>query len=150
MTAITPLRGTRLYIKIGNGNSPETFAHPCLINTKRGISFKSSSNKVIIPDCDNPEDPAWSEAIKDALSASIDGAGTLDLVDTTIKFYDNWFRDSDPKNVQIWLGTVGYWGGAFDLNTWDINGDRNDNAQVSIALESNGILRPFNSGNSPA
>jgi hypothetical protein len=43
MTAITTLRGTQLYIKVGNGADPEVFAHPCLINTKRGIKFTSSS-----------------------------------------------------------------------------------------------------------
>jgi predicted secreted protein len=143
MVAITPLRGTQLYIKVGDGSSPEVFAHPCLINTKRGIKFASSTNKVIIPDCDNPEDPAWSEAIKDALSASIDGAGTLDNKAAVISFYDAWFRDVDSRNVRIYLGTMGHWSGAFHLTGWEINGDRNDNAQASISLESDGALSAF-------
>jgi predicted secreted protein len=144
MVAITPLRGTQLYIKVGDGATPtEIFTHPCLINAKRGIAFKSTSNKVIIPDCDNPEDPAWSEAIKDALSATIDGAGVLDNVAETISFYDAWFRDVAAKNVQVWLGTDGHWEGKFDLNDWGITGDRGGNAEVTITLESNGILGPY-------
>lgn len=143
MTAISDLRGTQLYIKVGDGAAPETFAHPCLINTKRGIKFTSSTNKVIVPDCDNPEDPAWSEAIKDSLGASIDGAGTHDNKAATVSFYDAWFRSKDPRNVQVWLGTMGYWGGAFQLTNWEISGDRNDNAQVSITLESDGALDAF-------
>lgn len=143
MTAIVALRGTQLYIKVGDGASPEVFSHPCLINTKRGIKFTSSSNKVIVPDCDNPEDPAWTEAIKDGLNASIDGAGTLDNKAATIQFYDGWFRSPDAKNVQVWLGTMGYWAGAFQLTSWELNGDRNDNAQATLTLESDGALEAF-------
>lgn len=143
MTALTKLKGTALYIKIGDGASPETFAHPCLINAKRGIKFTSSANKIVIPDCDNPDDPAWTEVIKDALSASIDGAGKVDNVLATIQFYDTWFRDEDSKNVQVWLDTVGKWTGAFQLTAWDISGDRNAYADVTITLESTGVLAPF-------
>lgn len=143
MAAITTLRGTQLYIKVGDGASPETFAHPCLINTKRGIKFQSSTNKVIVPDCDNPEDPAWSDAIKDALSASIDGAGTLDNKSAVVSFYDGWFRDTNSRNVQVWLGTMGHWDGAFHLTNWEVNGDRNDNAQATLTLESDGVLGEF-------
>jgi predicted secreted protein len=144
MTAIVPLGGPQLYIKVGDGaSSPETFTHPCLINTKRGISFTSTTNKVIVPDCDNPDDPAWSEAIKDALSASIDGAGTLDNKAETITFYDSWFRDKDTRNVQVWLGTVGYWVGAFHLTGWDITGDRGANVESSLKLDSSGMIAAF-------
>jgi predicted secreted protein len=140
MSAIVPLRGTQLYIKVYDGAA---YAHPCLINTKRGIKFQSSSNKVIVPSCDNPDDPAWTQAIKDALSASIDGAGTLDNKPATVSFYDAWFRSPDAKAVQVWLGTVGYWQGAFVLTNWELTGDRNENAQATLTLESSGALDPF-------
>lgn len=143
MAAVTTLRGTKLYIRIGDGASPETFAHPCLINTKRGIKFTSNTNKVIIPDCENLDDPAWSEVIKDGLMAAIDGAGTLDNKPETIAFYDEFFRSPDSKNVQVWLGTMGHWSGRFKLTNWEITGDRNDNAQASISLESDGELELF-------
>lgn len=143
MTAITTLRGTQLYIKVGDGATPEVFTHPCLINTQRGISFASSTNKVIVPDCDNPEDPAWSEAIKDALSATISGAGVLDNKIGTITFYDAWFRDTDSRNVQVWLGTLGHWPGAFHLTGWEVTGDRNNNAEATLTLESDGPIAAF-------
>ncbi len=98
---------------------------------------------MIVPDCDNPDDPAWQQAIKDALSAAIDGAGTHDNKAATVSFYDTWFREAGSKNVQVWLGTLGYWKGAFVLSNWEITGDRNDNAQVTISLESDGALDAF-------
>lgn len=141
MAAIQKIRGTQLYIKVSNGADPEVFTHPCLINTKRGIQFQSSTNKAIVPDCENPDDPAWSEAVKDALSALINGAGTLDTSD--VAGYDAWFRSPEPKNVQVWLGQMGHWDGAFHLTNFEITGDRGGLAETSISLESAGVIAPF-------
>ena len=139
--SIVTIRGTQLYIKIGNGASPEVFTHPCLINTKRGIQFQSSANKVIVPDCDNPDDPAWTQVVKDALNASITGSGVLDTTD--IAFYNDWYDSPDAKNVQVWLGAKGYWQGAFQLINFQITGDRNVNADVTLTLESHGPVAAF-------
>lgn len=138
---IAEIRGTQLMIKIGDAASPEVFSHPCLINTKRGIQFQSSANKVIIPDCDNPDDPAWVQVIKDQLSASISGAGVLDTAD--VADYDAWFNSDDAKNVEIWLGAIGKWTGSFKLTSWEVNGDRNQNAEVTLTLESHGALAAY-------
>lgn len=143
MTAITQLRGTQLYIKVEDDASPQVYAHPCLINAKRGIQFQSSTKELIVPDCDNPDDPAWSKAIKDALKAKIDGAGMLDNKAATISFYDSWFRAKTPKSVQVWLGTMGYWRGDFHLTDWGISGDRGENATATVTLDSDGALDSF-------
>lgn len=143
MTAISALRGTQLYIKVEDDASPAVFTHPCLINTKRGIKFTASTNKVIIPDCDNPDDPAWQQAMKDALSAAIDGAGKLDNKAATISFYDAWFRSKSAKMVRVYLGAVGYWQGAFQLTGWEISGDRGENCDASVTLESDGAMDAF-------
>lgn len=136
--AVDKVRGTQLYIKVGDGASPEVFTHPCLINTKRGIKFQSSTNKVIVPDCDNPDDPAWPETFVDGLNASLDGAGKLDAA--AIPAYDTWYRGGATKNIQVWLGTKGYWQGAFKLTGWEITGDRNDYCDVTVTIESDGAV----------
>ncbi|WP_441280085.1 phage tail tube protein [Bradyrhizobium sp. 63_E2_N1_3] len=141
MAAIQKIRGTQLFIKVGDGASPEVFAHPCLINTKRGIQFQSSTNKIITPDCDNPDDPAWTEAIKDSLGATINGAGTLDVA--SVSSYDAWFRSPDSKSVQVWLAALGHWGGFYHLTNFEITGDRGALAEASITLESDGIIPAF-------
>jgi predicted secreted protein len=135
---ISTIRGTQLLIKVGDAASPEVFAHPCLINAKRGFKLAVSSNKIVVPDCDNPDDPAWQEVIKDVLSASIDGAGKLDTAD--VADYHAWLVSKDPKNIQIWLGTVGHWAGAFHLTSFEVSGDRGALAEVSLALESEGVV----------
>lgn len=135
---IATIRGTQLLIKVSDGASPPVFTHPCLINAKRGFKLAVSSNKIVVPDCDNPDDPAWQEVIKDVLSASIDGAGKLDTAD--IADYHAWLISKDPKNIQIWLGDVGHWAGAFHLTSFDVSGDRGALAECTLALESDGIV----------
>jgi predicted secreted protein len=143
MAVANVIFGTQLFIKIGDGASPEEFVHPCLINAARGIQFSSNNNSVVVPDCDNPEDPAWQKIVKDALSVGITGEGKLDVVEATLTAYTAWWKSTLPKNVQVWLSTTGYWEGAFHLTDWDVTGDRGDFATASITLASDGEISDF-------
>jgi len=146
MAAPDTLNGTRLYIKIGDGEDPEEFAHPCLINAERGFTLRANTNDVSVPDCDNPDDPAWRELVKDVLSAGCNGAGILDAKIETIQFYTNWHRSKDAKNAQVWLGTIGYWPCKLQLTEWQITGERGNKIQNSITLESDGAVGEFTAG----
>jgi hypothetical protein len=139
--SIDKVRGTQLLFKIEDGSSPPAFAHPCLINAKRGIQFQSSTNKIIVPDCENPDDPAWQECTVDGLSATITGAGKLDAA--AVVEYDAWYRSGESKSVQVWIGTKGHWPGDFKLTNWALDGDRNDYANVNVTLESDGELGAY-------
>lgn len=136
------IKGTEVYIKIGNGADPEVFTHPCLINTQRGIQFQSNGTDVEVPDCDDPSAPAWTDHEKTGLSATITGAGKLDT--TSILTYDTWFRGNDAKNVQVWCAAKGYWQGGYKLTDFQVTGDRNgDKAEVSLSLKSHGVVQPY-------
>lgn len=141
MAQPTTLRGSQLLIKVSNGASPATFTHPCLINTERGIQFQSQGGDVIVPDCDNPDDPAWLELTKDGMSATVNGAGTLNLSD--VATFDTWFHSPDPKEIQVWLGTSGYWQFDAHLTEWQITGTRQEKAQVTLTLRSEGIVPAY-------
>ena len=144
MAAVKAMNGTSLLVQIGDGGSPEVFAHDCLINTERGIAFASETNRQVIPDCDTPEAPAWSVVNKDGLSATITGAGMLHTA--SVPDWDAWFNSDDAKNVRVLLNGVtlvnggGHWAGAFKLTAWEITGTRNEKAQVSVTLESDGAV----------
>jgi predicted secreted protein len=138
--AIQKLRGTQLFIKIET-STPGTFAHPCLINTKRGIKFTCNSNKIVVPDCDNPDDPAWQEVLVDALAMSISGTGVLDL--QGVADFSEWFMSGAGKNIQVWLGTFGYWEGSFKLTDFESSGDRNAYADCTIGIDSDGEIDAF-------
>ena len=143
MTAVKDLNGEKILIKIGDGGSPETFTHDCLINTERGIDFSGDVNQGVVPDCDDPSAPGWKYAIVDGLSATINGAGTLHSA--SVESFFNWFSSGASKNVQAWIDVLaadggGYWSGAFVLTSFSITGPRKDKATCSITLVSDGAL----------
>lgn len=140
MAKPTTIRGTQVLIKIGNAASPEVFTHPCLINMDRSIEFTANGNKIEVPDCTNPDDPAWTEFVKQTLDCTISGTGKLDNVGATIASYTTWLASPEPKNIQVWLGTVGRWAGTFHLTKFGVKGTRGDKAEVDITLESDGAV----------
>jgi hypothetical protein len=146
MALPTTLKGTQLYIKIGDGASPEVFLHPCLINSERGVTFTSTTNDIIVPDCSNPDDPAWRQVVKDVLSVNITGAGILDTVLGTIQTYTTWWKTDTTKKIQVWLGTIGYWEFDAKLTEWELGGERGNKVTNTLTIASDGAVSDFTSG----
>lgn len=144
MAPVKTINGQKLLIKVGDGASPEVFAPDCLINTERGIQFSSETNESIVPDCLDPDAPAWKELNVDGLSAAITGSGMLHT--TSIPDWDAWFRSGAAKNIRVELADValadggGYWEGAFYLTGWEVGGDRKQKSTSSITLASSGVV----------
>ena len=143
MAPVSTMSGTKLVVQLGDGGGPEVFAADCMINTERGIAFSSDTNDFIVPDCDNPDDPAWKEVVKDGLSASITGSGLLHTVNTEAWF--DWFKGSATKNCRVLVNVLaaaggGYWAGAFHLTSFEVTGTRGDKAQVSVTMVSSGAV----------
>jgi hypothetical protein len=142
MAPVPSVTGSKLRVNIGDGASPEVFTADCLINTSRGIKFQSDTNQTIMPDCDNPDDPAWKSVTKDGLSATITGAGRLYTASVS-DWYD-WFNGDDSKNVQFDLNVPlakggGYWQGAFKLTDFEVTSDGNkEQSTCNVTLISDG------------
>lgn len=147
MAAPTTVRGSQLLIKIGDGGSPEAFAHPCTINADRGISFDAEMGENNIPDCDDPEAPAWVGREKRTKSATINGAGILSAADQDI-FFD-WFDSENGKNVKVYTDIAGASGGRvytglFHCSKFEITGNRGEKALCNITLVSDGAVTKAN------
>lgn len=134
------INGEQILIKIGDGADPETFAHPALINTDRGIAFSSNVNSTPNPDPANVDAPAWNATDKDGLGATISGAGLLDLGD--VPDYFDWFISKDTKNVEAVLQKTGglKFKGAYHLTEFSITGQRKNKATCSITLVADGAV----------
>lgn len=138
---LKPIKGSQLLIKVGDGGTPEQFAHPCSINTTRGIQFTAETNDSTIPDCDNPDAIAWVGRDKKSLSATITGQGTLNAADQDI-FFD-WFESEDTQNVKVADTITGANGGriytgAFHLTQFEKTGTVGEKVTVNITLVSDG------------
>lgn len=137
--ALNTIYGSAVLVKIGDGADSETFTQPTLINTDRGIKFTCETNDISVPDPDNPDDPAWTELFKKAISVEVTGKGILDAVDGTMDTYTTWAGSQDAKNVQIWLSSgIGYWSGAFKLTDFEVSGTWGDDAEVNLTLKNHG------------
>jgi len=141
MAQPTSFNGAKILVKVGDGGSPETFAHPCLINSSRSVQSTASTTESAIPDCDNPEAPAWLEREKDTLSVTITGEGIMDASDTSDYFA--WLTSENSKNVKAVVNNGGganefTFDGKFHLTEFQVSGERKERAQVSITLVSTG------------
>jgi predicted secreted protein len=140
MAAVDVINGEKILIQIGDGADPEVFAHPCLINTERGIQFSSSVTSEVVPDCATPGDPAWTSTEVDGLSATISGAGMLDVASVE-EFFD-WYTSGLNKNVKVKIDKVGgrTFTGAFKLTEFGLTGTRKSKATCSVTLVSDGAV----------
>ena len=135
-------RSSQFIIRLGDGGSPETFTAPCGLSTK-GINFSKETNEVNVPDCDDPEAPAWVERATVSLSATVSGDGILAMNDL-----DTWIAFNEAtasRNAQIDLDVDapntamgGMWTGKFLMTTFNVTAEQGSKVAVAIELQSDG------------
>lgn len=144
MAQVPRVSGSKLLVQIGDGASPEVFAHDCLINTSRGLVLTAETGEAVMPDCDNPLGPQWKEVFKTALSATISGAGML--YTASIPEWVDWWDGNTTKNVRFSIVVAGadgggYLGGKFHLTQMEINADsQKETSTCNVTLVSSGAL----------
>ena len=140
MAAPTTYSAKKLIIMLGDGGTPETFTAPCGLTT-RGINFSKEANDVTVPDCDDPDLPAWTERSVRTLSASVSGSGIL-----AAEAHDTWraaFLNTDSINCRIKIDDTlanngGYYQGRFHITQFNLTGEIGNKVQMEITLESDG------------
>jgi TP901-1 family phage major tail protein len=138
MARPTTYSAKKLLILLGDGGTPEVFAAPCGLTT-RGIEFSKETNDVTVPDCDDPDLPAWTERSVRTLSASVSGSGIL-----AAEAHATWraaFLNTNSVNCRIKIDDTlgnggGYYSGKFHLSAFSITGEIGDKLQVEITLDS--------------
>lgn len=140
MTAVAHAKGVTLVLKVGDGASPEVFTALCSINSERGITFTSTLNDTVIPDCTDPEAIATIARDKTDYSASFTGAGILDVGDELVMF--NWLKSTDSKNCKVIVAGAG--GTTFDaawhLGEFSLTGNRGGKIEFTSSFSSDGAI----------
>lgn len=139
MAAPLVISGTKLLILVGDSAVPEVFGQPCGLTT-RTFDLAASTNTTLIPDCDDPDAPAWEAKDINALSAAVTGAGVMAI--EAFATWNNWFMAAVSKNAQIKLDdpALGYWAGSFILNSLKFSGSRGNKVLIDISLVNNGAV----------
>ncbi len=137
MAKPTTISAAKLSIWVGNGESPEVFAAPCGLTT-RGIKFSADSNSIVVPDCNDPDLPAWIERVVRSLSVTINGSGVL--AKEALQTWREWFLSGAPLNVRVVLDGVGwgYFSGSFILSSFEVTGEIGNKVQTTIQADSDG------------
>jgi hypothetical protein len=143
MARPTTLRGSKLLILLGDGATPtEAFVAPCALATK-GINFSSESNDFNVPDCSDPDAPTFVERVVSALSAGVDGSGTLAM--ESLSTWWDWWVSGEPKNIRVKVDALlaeggGHWAMSAVLTSFNVGGNNGELATVEVGIASNGEI----------
>ncbi len=137
MAKPTTLSFAKMLILIGDQSSPEVFAAPCGL-TSKGFDINASSNGIDVPDCDDPDAPAWTERVVKSLSAGVSGSGILSA--EAFATWNEWALAGDTRNVRVKLDnpTLGYFAGSYILSKFSLKASLGDKVQVDVSLDSDG------------
>lgn len=140
MTELIAIRGTKLLILLGDGGSPEDFAHPCSINAARDVTFEKNMNEDVGIDCDDLDAVGW--VIREAVSKSctVEGNGKLSIDD--LELFESWFNDDESRNARVIVNVAGgrQYGGRWQCSNLRIGGERGEKVEVSITLMNDGPI----------
>lgn len=110
---------------IGNGANPEVFSSWCGI-TQITKTTNKETGTVAMPDCDDPDLPAWMIAYLISNQMVINFSGTLPQ--ESLPDWDAWDREGGYKNVR-WYRNLsagaggGYYQGPALLSQWEEGAD---------------------------
>jgi predicted secreted protein len=142
MALPTTLSASKLSIWIGDSMSPGLFVSPCGLTTK-GIQFTANANDVTVPDCDNPDAPAWVGRVVESLSAGISGSGVLAM--EALATWRAFFFNATAVMCRVVIDDgAGVLGGHFDglmlCTNFNITGTQGEKIQVEITTASDGAM----------
>lgn len=139
MAKPTTLSYAKMIIYVGDGAAPEVFASPCGL-TAKGLDFAAQASDVVVPDCDDPDAPAWIERATRSLSGKITGSGILAV--EAFNIWRDWVLSGLPKNCRVqFVGSgLGYYAGSFLLTACSYKGNQGEKVTVDVTLDSDGQI----------
>lgn len=125
-------------VLLGDGAEPEVFSAPCGF-TSKSFARSKSLNEINVPDCEDPDAPAWVARDVQSLSSSISGSGVL--AKAALPVWDDAFDSANSINCKVemdWGDTVVSYTQAFHLSSFEVSADLGNKVQISVTMESDG------------
>lgn len=139
MAKPTTASWTKLVLYVGDDASPQTFAKRVCGLTTKSFAINAQTADTVVPDCDNPDQPAWIERIIRSLSSSFSGAGVLAVENRD--FFADWALAGTILDCRIAIesATPIHFAGRFALTKFEITGNEADGKlNASMAFDSDG------------
>lgn len=129
-TYVDVVSGEAILVQIGNGASPEVFAHDCTINGSRSLSLTAQTRDQTIPNCTNPSKPDKTVRDVESTDSTISGDGKVHSPSTLA-----WMQRRG-KVVNIRVRQAGVWrvAGPYILTQFDITGAAREFTTAQITL----------------
>lgn len=141
MAKPTTVRFGKMLIKVATVAAPTVFVAPCGF-TSKSLALSKNLEEINIPDCDNPDDPAWVGRDVSSLTASVSGEGVL--AEESLQMWIAAFQSTDPVPVEIELvlaGTASFvWTGLMHVSTVTVSGEQGSRVTISVEMQSDGEL----------
>jgi len=127
-------------LMLGDGESPEVFAAPCGF-TSLNLTVNIETNSTNVPDCTDPDLPAWLESDEVSKQMVVGGNGVIDR--DAIQIWRDWLMTGGEKNVRWFTSGAaaeggGYWQAPGILSTYEETGERGQRWQLNIGVTLNG------------
>lgn len=124
-------------IMIERADSPGEFYAPCGLTTK-SFNQTASTQETSVPDCDDPDAPAYVERAVDTISAEISGNGVLAA--EAFPVWRGWFDSAASRACRVYpMGqSGGFYSGNFVLTQFNMPVQRGQKVNVDITMTSDG------------
>jgi hypothetical protein len=124
-------------VKLGDGADPEVFAAPCGL-TSKGFNQTANTQKTAVPDCDDPDAPAYNETAVDTIDSEISGSGIL--AEEAFDTWQDWFASAASKNYRVYpMGSAGgYYAGKGVLSAFNMTVQRGQKLNVDVTITGDG------------
>jgi hypothetical protein len=133
---------TKLTFWLGDSASPEDFTSLVCGMTTKSFTITGETSDQRVPDCDDPDLPAWVERVVKALSAGWAASGLLAA--EVFEDYRDWMLSAASRNALVVLdiaGAQGYYSGAFVMTSFAHVANLDDGkVQVNLQIQSDGPI----------
>lgn len=130
-------KGRLMLIKIGDGESLETFNTLCGLRSKT-LTINNSEIDVTTADCDDPGGALWTEVLTGAKRVSVSGSGYFKDETSEARLNTVLMADDSICNFQVIVPDFGTFEGAFMVQTGEFGGEQEDGVTQSLTLGSSG------------
>lgn len=143
MARPTTLSFGNFKIWIADADSPGAYLAPCGF-TQKALTIDATTSDTTVPDCDDPEAPAWTERGVTALSATVTGQGIMAM--ESLEKWREWMLAAESRAVRVEFDASvpsggGYYSGSAILQSLGHSvalGSDGNKAQLAVNLVSDG------------
>jgi len=140
MAAPTTAKFGKFRVLLGDSASPIVYTAPCGF-TSKSLTLTKNLQDINLPDCDDPDAPAWVGRDVQSLSAAISGEGVLasESAEDWMDAYED--TDSVPVRIEIEFTTITWvYTGLMHISEMVLGAEQGGRVTNNVSMQSDGEL----------